>query len=90
MSNRSGGADPRGRMGMVPQSQTRGWKTELGFLEGNWDARGWVAGLTPGIDAPWGHTEVAPEQRSVSADAGNASAQKGSPGEAGLPAAPPP
>ena len=40
---------------MVPRSQTRGWKTELGFLEGNWDAWGWMAGLTPGIYAPGGH-----------------------------------
>lgn len=36
----------KGRMGMVPPSQIRGWKTELGFPEGNWDARGWMAGLT--------------------------------------------
>lgn len=40
--------------------------------------------------ALWSHTEVALEQRSVSVDAGHALARKGSPGEAGLPAAPPP
>lgn len=34
-----------GRMGVVPPSQIRGWKTELGFPEGNWDAWGWMAGL---------------------------------------------
>ena len=35
-----------GRMGMIPPGQTRGWKTELSLPEGNWDARGWVVGLT--------------------------------------------